>query len=67
MANKQTTKEFGIENKRVINELAKTLRGTRLPVGQLVGILEILKTDLILNTGCIIIDGIPSVDIQDKK
>lgn len=54
---KPTHTELTNENSRVMNEIAKILRKSFLPRGLSIGILEILKTDIIINGKCIGLDG----------
>jgi hypothetical protein len=55
--NKPTYSELTKENSRVMNKIAKILRESILPRAWNIGILEVLKTDMIINGGCISLDG----------
>lgn len=53
MKNKEQKKEFAIE----MNKIAKVMRESKLGRAELIGVLDILKTDLMINSGCVVLNG----------
>ena len=57
-------KEILDKHKELMEGIAKEIKKSRLSNSSVIGILEILKTDIILNKGCVIIDGKPLENID---
>lgn len=53
-------------SKRVLANIVKAL-DEKITNAEAIGYLEIIKADLILNTGCVIIDGRFGEDVGDRK
>ena len=60
------TEEQKKDHHDLMAKLAKTILKSKLPKSAVVGILEMLKVDIILNGGCVVIDGKP-LNIADEK
>ena len=53
------------ESLRVYKELAKILKGAHLPRCYLIGMLEGIKTDMILNGNMVLLDG-KELEVSDR-
>ena len=50
-------KEDGKEYSRVTDEIANILNRSYLQYGQMISVLEMLKIDIVLNSGMVVVDG----------